>query len=177
MKNKLLLATILILIIVILLQSQCDRPEPIYKDNTQLFNKLEVYKSKLAVLTSLNDSLEVSYKKSKQIKDSVVYTYQKKYIAVYDTITNELVDCLPKPYVDTIITTYEGLLSDCDTLNQTKDGIIENLTVQNTTKDTIIVNFEANEKVFKKELKKQKRNKWKFGVVGSAAGYVLGKIF
>ena len=176
--NKLNYILILIIIVLMLLNWNGCNKQPIkLKDNTSLFDSLETYKDELIVLKALNDSLVVEYQNKKIVKDSLVINVKTKYITVYDTLTNEIVDCLPKPYVDTLINTYEALLVDCDSINSTKIDIIDNLENQNTIKDTIIVNYQSNEVVYKKEIKKQKRNKWKFGISGGVIGYVLGKIF
>jgi len=154
-----------------------DKPKIVLKDNTQLFDSLNTYKAKLVDLKALNDSLVKDYNNNKIIKDSIVYHVQTKYLPVFDTITNDTIECLPKQQVDTIINTYENLLSNCDTVIAVKDSVINNLEVQNSIKDTVIFNYQSNEKVLKKEVKRQKRKKWLFGGVGVAVGYFLGKIF
>lgn len=176
--NKLNYILILAIIVLLLFNWNSCNKQPIkLKNNTHLFDSLKTYKDELVVLKALNDSLVVEYQNNKIVKDSLVINVKTKYIPVYDTLTNEIVDCLPKPHVDTLINTYEDLLVDCDSLISTKDDIISNLDVQSTIKDTIIVKYQSNEVVYRKEIKKQKRKKWKFGVVGTAIGYVLGKIF
>lgn len=172
--------TILIFLItglLILYHFKCNNTTTEIKDNSAYFETIKIYESELADLREKNDSLEISYQNNKNVKDSIVYDIRKRYITIYDTLTNDTIECLPKNYVDTIVLTYENLLNDADTLIKVKSLTIDNLTIQNTIKDTIIDKFQHNELVYKQEIKKQKRKKWLFGGVGVGIGYVLGKIF
>jgi len=105
--NTYILLFVSLIVIGWLLQSKCDKTNnelPII-DNSDLNDSLKVLKSEIDVLSVLNDSLSNSYVNSKNIKDSVVYRTKTKYITIFDTITNDTINCLPKIYVDTLIFT------------------------------------------------------------------------
>jgi hypothetical protein len=166
MKNYFIIG-LSIVIAILLIFKGCGN-EPI--DNSHLFNKLDTYKTELNDLKALNDSLVISYQKKKKVKDSIVINVKTKYITVYDTVTNDTADCLPKPYVDTLINIYEDLLTNCDSLNSTKNNMIDNLEAQNNIKDTIIINKD-------KEIKKQKRKKFGAFLKGLGLGLVGGLFY
>ena len=180
MKRTLPISAIVLILICIylLLKNGCnEKPIPNHKDNTALLDSLKIYKAELAVLKNLNDSLVVTYQNNKITKDSLVIHTQTKYITVYDTLTNDSIKCLPEIYVDSLVLTYENLLLDADTLIKVKSRTIDNLMVQNEIQDTVITNYQHNEGIYQQEIKKQKKKKWTFGIVGSGIGYVIGKLF
>lgn len=168
---------ILLLALVVLFQTQCNEPDIILNDNTDLFNQISVLSSQSDSLELVAGNLTVQLEVAKNKKDSIVYKVKTKYITVHDTISNTDIECLPKPYVDTLISTYENLIKDSDVLISVKSEQIINLEIQNEAKDTIIDNFEKNEAVYKDKIKRERVKKWKFGGVGVVIGYVLGKIF
>jgi len=176
-KDAILYFLILTLSVVVLFQTQCNGPEKELKDNSELFKKLKVLQPQLDSLELLAGNLTVELNIEKERKDSIIIRLKPKYITITDTITGDIVDCLPKEHVDTLIRTYEGLLDKADKLSGVKDNQILNLEEQSTTKDNIITNLEENEETLKQTLKKEKGKKWKFGGVGVVIGYVIGKVF
>ena len=94
----------------------------------------------------------------------------------YDTITNDSIECLPRPYVESLTESFEYVLEQSDSLIVSKNNEIDNLEKQNEIKDTIIINYQANEKEYTKALKKEKRKKWLFGVGGFISGVIVGKL-
>ena len=166
MKNYFIIGLSIVIVVLLIFKGCGNKPI----DNSHLFNKLDTYKAELTDLKALNDSLVISYQNKKIVKDSLVVNVKTKYITVYDTVTNEVVEALPKPYVDTLIYTYEDLLTDCDSINSTKNNMIDNLEAQNNIKDTIIVNKD-------KEIKKQKRKKFGAFLKGLGIGLVGGLFY
>jgi len=166
MKNYFIIGLSIVIVVLLIFKGCGNKPI----DNSHLFNKLDKYKTELTDLKALNDSLVISYQNKKKVKDSLVVNVKTKYITVYDTVTNEVVEALPKPYVDTLIYTYEDLLTDCDSINSTKNNMIDNLEAQNNIKDTIIVNKD-------KEIKKQKRKKFGAFLKGLGIGLVGGLFY
>lgn len=177
------ITTILLVLIIgfvamyILKELGCNETPKEIKDNTELLDRLKPLEVELAVLRAKNDSLELSYQNKKNVKDSVVIRYETKYIPYYDTMTNDTALCLPKKYVDTLVLSYENIINEADTLIKVKSLTIDNLTAQNEIKDTLINNYQDNELVYKKEIKKQKRKKWLFFGGGVGVGYLIGKLF
>ena len=176
-KNTILYILIITLVVVILFQSQCNNPEPIFKDNKELLDRIDVLVPQYDSLALLAGNLSVQLEIEKNKKDSIVYKLKPHYITVHDTVLGKDIDCLPKPHVDNLISTYEDLLEKQDTLISVKDKQIVNLETQNTTKDTIIDNFKENEIFYEETIKKEKGKKWTWGGAGAILGYVLGKIF
>lgn len=176
MKNTILYILIFALGIIVLFQSITCNEVPL-NDNTNLFNRIDSLKSKNDSLKLRDDSLSVNYSLSKEIKDSVVFRIKTRYLSVYDTVSQQTVDCLPKVHVDSLIITYEDVIGKAESIIEVKDEQIYILDQMNETKDTLIENFQQNEVVLNKEIKKQKKKKWIFGIVGASFGYVAGKLF
>jgi len=175
--NTYILLFVSLIVIGWLLQSKCDKSNnylPII-DNSDLKDSLNNLKSEIAVLSVLNDSLTNSYVNSKNIKDSVVYRTKTKYITVFDTITNDTINCLPKIYVDTLIFTYENVIKEADSLLVVKDNIITKQKDVINKQDTMILNHEKNEQTLIKQVRKEKQKGWFKSAVGFVGGVILGK--
>ena len=176
MKNYLIIALVGLIIVLFLLRG-CDKPKEVIIDNSRLLNKIDSLELNYDVLKANSIQLELAYQKQKQRKDSVVYKLKNQYIMVYDTITNDTVECLPKPYVDNLVQSFEYVLESSDSLISAKTLQIESLEHISEVKDTVILNYQLNEKSFKKALRKEKRKKWLFGIGGFGFGYLFGKSF
>ena len=177
--NTYILLFVSLIVIGWLLQSKCDKSNnylPII-DNSDLKDSLNNLKSEIAVLSVLNDSLTNSYVNSKNIKDSVVYRTKTKYITVFDTITNDTINCLPKIYVDTLVFTYENVIKECDSLIVVKDSIIVKQQDVISVQDTMILNHEKNEQTLIKQVRKEKRKSWFKSAVSFVGGLLIGKAF
>jgi hypothetical protein len=83
---------------------------------------------------------------------------------------------LPKVHVDSLIYTYESLILDADTIIKVQSIQITNLEQQNDIKGKMIFNYQTNEKVLIKSVKKERRNKWLFGAGGFGLGFLTGKL-
>ena len=178
MKNNYLILLFIALIVVgWLLQSKCNKTNNDLRiiDNSLIKDRLNNLKSEIAVLSVLNDSLTNSYVNSKNIKDSVVYRTKTKYITVFDTITNDTINCLPKIYVDTLVFTYENVIKECDSLIVVKDSIIVKQQDVISVQDTMILNHEKNEQTLIKQVRKEKRKGWFKSAVSFVGGFILGK--
>ena len=176
MKNYLIIALVVLVAILSLLRG-CDKPKETIIDNSHLLNKIDSLELNYDVLKANSIQLELAYQKQKERKDSVVYKLKNQYIMVYDTITKDTVECLPKPYVDNLVQSFEYVLESSDSLISAKTLQIESLEHISEVKDTVILNYQLNEKSFKKALKKEKRKKWLFGIGGFGFGYLFGKSF
>jgi len=176
MKNYLIIALVVLIVILSLLRG-CDKPKEIIIDNSELLNKVDSMQSNYNALKYKSTKLELELDKQKERKDSVVYKLKNQYIMVYDTITQDTVECLPKPYVDNLLLSFEYVLEASDSLIASKSLQIESLEHISEVKDTIILNYQLNEKTYKKSLRKEKRKKWLFGVTGFGFGYLFGKSF
>ena len=174
MKNYLIISLVG-LVVILLAYNSCRKVNPTVDiiDNSELLNKIDSLELNYDVLKANSINLELAYQKQKERKDSVVYKLKNQYIMVYDTITKDTVECLPKPYVDNLVLSFEYVLEASDSLISVKSSQIQNLEQQNTVKDTIIVNYQLNEKTYKKSLRKEKRKKWLYGVTGF--GFVRGR--
>lgn len=175
MKKNILYILIFALGIIVLFQSTTCNEVPL-NDNTNLFNKIDSLKSKNDSLKLRDDSLSVNYSVATVLKDSFVLQLKNKYIPIYDTITNDTIDCLPKVQVDSLIMTYEDVIGKAESIIEVKDEQIYILDQMNAAKDTVIDNLQVNEKTLKKSLRKEKRRKWLWFGVGTATGIVIGKI-
>lgn len=177
-KNLYIVIFISFIVIGWLLQDKCSKPNdlPII-DNSELKDSVKKLKSELAILSVFNDSLTNHYADVKNIKDSVVYRTKTKYITIFDTITNDTIDCLPKPHVDTIINTYENVIKAADSMLVVKDTIIKKQEHVISVQDTIISNHEKNEATLIKQLNKEKRKGWARTFIGSVGGFLVGKAF
>ena len=176
MKNYLIIALVVLIVILSLLRG-CDKPKEIIIDNSHLLNKIDSLELNYDVLKANSINLELAYQKEKQRKDSVVYKLKNKYVMAYDTTTKDSIECLPKPYVDNLVLSFEYVLESSDSLIASKTLQIESLEHISEVKDTIILNYQLNEKTYKKSLRKEKRKKWLFGVTGFGFGYLFGKSF
>ena len=177
MKNITTILLVLIIGLLILYHFKCDNEPLQIKDNTKLLEKLKPIEAELAVLRAKNDSLTNHYADVKNIKDSVVYRTKTKYITIFDTITNDTIDCLPKPHVDTIINTYENVIKAADSMLVVKDTIIKKQEHVISVQDTIISNHEKNEATLIKQVNKEKRKGWARTFIGSVGGFLVGKAF
>lgn len=177
MKNTILYLLIFALGIIVLIQSTCNIPNPILNDNTNLFNRIDSLNQRNDSLKLSDDSLTVNYSIATVLKDSFVIRLKTRYLTVYDTISQSVVDCLPKSEVDSLIITYEGVIGSAEAVIEVKDEQIYILDKMNSTKDTIIENYQSNEVVLKKQIKKEKRKKWLWFGVGTATGVIIGKLF
>jgi len=176
MKNiyTLVAAISLLVLVAIFIPKSCKQVELV--NNTYELQQIDSLKTANDSIKALSDSLQVNYSEGKNIKDSLVIRYKTRYISVYDTISNEIVECMPKMYVDSLIYTYESLILDADTIIKVQSIQIENLEQQNNIKDTIILNYQTNEKILIKSVKKERRNKWLFGASGFGLGFLTGKL-
>ena len=176
MKNvyTLVAAISLLVLVAIFLPKSCEKVELF--DNSEQLNRIDILKTANDSIKALSDSLLNNYSEEKVVKDSIVFRIKTRYISVFDTISNEVVECLPKVHVDSLISTYESLILDADTIIGIQQIHITNLIEQNNIKDTLINNYQLNEKVLMKSVKKERRNKWLFGGVGAGIGYLIGKI-
>lgn len=176
MKNiyTLIAAISLLVLVAIFLPNKCNEPKLI--DNSIQLQQIDSLRAANDSIMALSDSLQINYSESKNIKDSLVIRYKTRYISVYDTISNEVVECMPKMYVDSLIYTYESLILDADTIIKVQSIQIDNLEQQNEFKDQLIMNYQTNEKVLIKSVKKERRNKWLFGGFGFGLGFLTGKL-
>ena len=182
MKNNLLIILFVSLIVIgWLLQDKCDKTNndlPII-DNSELKQKVESLKSEISILNASNDSLTKTYADSKNLKDSVLFRTKTRYITIFDTITNDTIDCLPKIYVDTLILSFENVIAEADRKISVQDSLIDKQSETISIQDTIISNDKHNIENLKKEVKKEKRKgngkAAKGGVVGLVMGFILGK--
>jgi hypothetical protein len=176
MKNiyTLIAAISLLVLVAIFLPKSCNEPKLI--DNSIQLKQIDSLKAANDSIKVLSDSLQINYSESKNIKDSLVYRIKTRYIPIYDTLTNEVIECLPKIHVDSLIYTYESLILDADTIIKVQSIQIDNLEQQNNIKDTLIQNYQTNEKVLIKSVKKERRNKWLFGAGGFGLGFLTGKL-
>lgn len=176
MKNiyTLIAAISLLILVAIFLPKSCEKIELV--NNSYELRQIDSLQTANDSIKALSDSLQSNYSEGKNIKDSLVYRIKTRYISVYDTISNEVVECLPKMYVDSLIYTYESLILDADTIIKVQSLQIVNLEQQNNIKDTLIQNYKTNEKVLIKSVKKERRNKWLFGGFGFGLGFLTGKL-
>ena len=176
MKNiyTLIAAISLLILVAIFLPKSCEKIELV--NNSYELRQIDSLKTANDSIKALSDSLLNNYSEATILKDSLVIRIKTRYISVYDTISNEVVECLPKIHVDSLINTYESLILDADTIIKVQSIQISNLEQQNNIKDTLINNYQLNEKILMKSVKKERRNKWLFGGVGVGVGYLIGKI-
>ncbi len=176
MKNiyALIVAISLLVLVAIFLPNKCNESKII--DNSSQLQQIDSLVSANDSIKALNDSLQLNYSEGKNIKDSLVYRIKTRYVPIYDTLTNEVVECLPKIHVDSLIYAYENIILDADTIIKVQSIQIDNLEQQNNIKDTIILNYQTNEKVLIKSVKKERRNKWLFGAAGFGLGFLTGKL-
>jgi len=174
--NIIVVSLLTIATIIVVLSTCNEKPIPI-PNNSEHFEQIETLKSELAVLSVLNDSLGKSYKEVLQRKDSVRVIIKTKYIQVVDTNTNEVIDCLPKIYVDSLIAIQDSTDKICGQILSAKDEIIDNLTTQNNVKDTIIMNYEIIVQAKDQEIKHQKKNKIKSFFAGGIVGAIIRSLF
>lgn len=176
MKNiyTLIAAISLLILVAIFLPKSCEKIELV--NNSYELRQIDSLVAAIDSIKALNDSLQLNYSDSKNIKDSLVIRIKTRYISVYDTIRNEVVECLPKIHVDSLISTYESLIIDADTIIKVQSIQINNLEKQNEFKDQLILNYQTNEKVLIKSVKKERRNKWLFGAGGFLGGLLIGKL-
>ena len=178
MKNNLLIILLVALIVIgWLLQDKCDKTNndlPII-DNSLLKEKVEKLKLEISYLSVLNDSLTKSYADSKDIKDSIVYLTKTRYITIFDTITNDTIECLPKEFVDTLILTYENVIKECDKKLIVQDSIIFKKSEAINKQDTMILNHEINEQTLLKQVRKEKQKGWFKSAVSFVGGVLIGK--
>ncbi len=78
--------------------------------------------------------------------------------------------------VDSLVATYESLILDADTIIKVQSIQINNLEQQNDIKDTLLLHYKTNEKVLIKAVKKERRNKFLFGIGGFISGVIVGKL-
>ena len=178
MKNNLLLILFFAFVIGWLLQDKCDKSNndlPII-DNSLLKENVQKLKLEISYLSVLNDSLTKSYADSKDIKDSVVYSIKTKYITIFDTITNDTIDCLPKIYVDTMILSFENVIKECDKKLIVQDSIIFKQSEVINKQDTMILNHEINEKTLLNQVRKEKQKGWFKSAVSFVGGVLIGKV-
>lgn len=176
MKNiyTLVAAISLLVLVAIFIPKSCKQVELV--NNTYELQQIDSLVAANDSIKAFGDSLQINYSESKNIKDSLVIRFKTRYISVYDTISNEVVECLPKVHVDSLISTYEGLIIDADTIIKVQSIQIDNLEQQNEFKDQLIMNYQTNEKVLIKSVKKERRNKWLFGIGGFISGVIVGKL-
>ena len=174
---KPVLITLVLIFLAFVFFQPCNEKPIIEPDNSVHFEQIETLKSELAVLSVLNDSLELSYKEVLNRKDSVRIVIKNKYIQVLDTNTNEVIDCLPKMYVDSILMVQDETDKICGQNLSVKDEIIVNLTNQNNVKDTIISNYDEIVQAKDQEIKRQKKNKIKSFFVGVGVGALIRSLF
>src|SRR3990167_10649446 len=117
---------IVFLAFVVLFQTQCNEPDVVLRDNKELFKKINVLNQEKDSLELISGNLTVQLQIAKNKKDSIVYKVKTKYITVHDTVSGEDIECLPKEHVDTLISTYEGLLKDSEVLISVKSEQINN---------------------------------------------------
>lgn len=177
MKNiRYLIAAIIVLIIIALVvPKSCNKVELI--DNSSQLHQIDSLKSANDSIKFLSDSLQVNYSEAKIVKDSLVIRYTSRYVTYYDTTTRKVYNCLPMAHVDSLVATYESLILDADTIIKVQSIQINNLETQNDIKDTLLLHYQTNEKVLIKSVKKERRNKLKFGGAGLGLGFLIGKAF
>jgi len=177
MKNNPTYIIIIIILLVISLTLKFDRcNEPELVNNIYELQQIDSLKTANDSIKALSDSLQVNYSEAKIVKDSLVVRYTSRYVTYYDTTTQKVYNCLPMVYVDSLVATYENLILDADTIIKVQSIQITNLEQQNNIKDTLINNYQTNEKVLIKSVKKERRNKWLFGAGGFGLGFLTGKL-
>jgi hypothetical protein len=177
MKNNPTYIIIIIILLVISLTLKFDRcNEPELVNNTHELQQIDSLRQEYALLKKQSTLQEVELEKAKKRKDSVVYVTKNHYIMAYDTITKDSVECLPKPYVDSLCDAFEYVLDQSDSLLLTKNSEITNLE-KIVKKDSVVIsNYQQNEQVLIKSVKKERRNKWLFGIGGFISGVIVGKL-
>lgn len=176
MKNiyTLIAAISLLILVAIFLPKSCEKIELV--NNSYELRQIDSLVAANDSIKALNDSLQLNYSEGKNIKDSLVIRIKTRYTPIYDTLTKDTIECLPKVYVDSLIMTYESLILDADTIIKVQSIQITNLELQNDIKDQLILNYQTNEKVLIKSVKKERRNKWLFGAGGFLGGLLIGKL-
>lgn len=176
MKNiyTLITAVIILIIVALFVPKSCKQVELV--NNTYELQQIDSLKTANDSIKALSDSLQVNYSEAKIVKDSLVVRYTSRYVTYYDTTTQKVYNCLPMVYVDSLVATYESLILDADTIIKVQSIQITNLEQQNNIKDTLINNYQTNEKVLIKSVKKERRNKWLFGAGGFGLGFLTGKL-
>lgn len=170
----LIAAISLLVLVAIFLPKSCEKVELV--NNTYELQQIDSLKVANDSIKALSDSLLNNYSEAKIVKDSLVYRIKTRYISVYDTISNEVVECLPKIHVDSLIYTYENLILDADTIIKVQSIQINNLEQQDDLKDTIILSHKQQVNELQKSVKKEKRNKFLFGIGGFISGVIVGKL-
>lgn len=177
MKNTILYVIIFVLGIVVLFQSTtCNDHDVQLFGIVEQLNRIDSLRQHNDSLKLRDDSLTVNYSIAIVFKDSFVMRLKNKYITIYDTISQQTVDCLPKNEVDSLIMTYEAVIGSAEAVIEVKDEQIYILDKTNETKDTIIENMQVNEETLKKSLKKEKRKKFVWGGFGFGIGYLFSKV-
>jgi hypothetical protein len=176
MKNiRYLIAAIVILIIIAFTLPKSCNEQPLIDNSSQL-HQIDSLKTANDSIKDLSDSLQVNYSEAKIVKDSLVVRYTSRYVTYYDTTTQRVYNCLPMVHVDSLVATYESLILDADTIIKVQSIQINNLEQQNDIKDTLLLHYKTNEKVLIKAVKKEKRNKFIFGIGGFISGVIVGKL-
>ena len=135
MKNIYILITAisLLILVAIFLPKSCEKIELV--NNSHELRQIDSLVAANDSIKALNDSLQLNYSDSKNIKDSLVIRIKTRYIPIYDTLTKDTIECLPKVYVDSLIMTYESLILDADTIIKVQSIQITNIEQQNEFKD------------------------------------------
>lgn len=176
MKNiyTLIAAISLLVLVAIFIPKSCNKVELV--NNNYELQQIDSLRQEYALLKKQSTLQEVELEKAKKRKDSVVYVTKNHYIMAYDTITKDSVECLPKPYVDSLCDAFEYVLDQSDSLLLTKNSEITNLE-KIVKKDSVVIsNYQQNEQVLIKSVKKERRNKWLFGAGGFGLGFLTGKL-
>lgn len=176
MKNYLILVLVAICIALLLLRG-CEKPKEVIIDNTEHFNTINSLKNEYDVLRVNTEQLELDYQNQKRRKDSVVYKVKTQYIMCYDEVEDDSLECLPKPFVDDLIYEFNCTIESADSLIASKSYQIENLERRDTIKEAVILNYQTNEKGLIKSIKKERRKKWLFGVIGAGLVYMFANAF
>lgn len=168
----LLIAAIILIGIYVFLPKSCNE-NPVIIDNSEQFVKINSLKNAYSELKRKNNIVLLEFERLKQRKDSIIYKVKNQYLTVYDTISQDTINCLPEVYVDSLIVAYEDVIVKADSVIVIKDSLIINLSTSNEVKDTMLVNYKTNEKKLLKRLKREKKLKWFFGGVGLIIGKLL----
>lgn len=170
-----LIASIVVLIIIALgVPKSCNEPELV--NNTYELQQIDSLVAANDSIKAFGEVLELKLTEAKKRKDSIVYVTKNHYIMAYDTITKDSVECLPKPYVDSLSEAFEYVLEQSDSVIAIKSIQINNLEQQNNLKDTIILSHKSQVNELQKTIKKEKRNKFLFGIGGFISGVIVGKL-
>jgi hypothetical protein len=176
-KNHVIIALTLIIVALIFFKG-CDNNIPVknefLKENKYFTSKIDSIKNEYSILSDLNDSLKVRYINGLNKENNTRELIRIKYRTIHDTISNDTIECLPKEYVNELISVQDSLNVITKEGFIVKDEMIELLKSTNNLKDSIILNDKSIIDCSQEEIKKHKRGKIKYFFTGIGVGLVGG---